>query len=124
MSDLGRPDTRFASGIPYVALLAACDAVFTKPGYGIVTEAIAQRTRVLYTDRGDFPEYPFLTQWLHAHAPAAYVPSAILGTDRGADAVREGLEALFAQPSLWPETGEGAARVAELVEGLATGAPP
>jgi hypothetical protein len=118
MTDLSRPDTLFASGIPYLALLAACDAVFTKPGYGIVTEATAHRTRVLYTDRGDFPEYPFLTRWLHEHAPAAYVPSADLGTDRGAAAVREALEALFAQPSRWPEPAEGAARVAEVVEGL------
>jgi hypothetical protein len=118
MEDLGRPDTRFARAVPYVALLAACDAVFSKPGYGIVSEAAWQRTRLLYTDRGDFPEYPWLVRWMHEHMPAAYVPKAELGTERGAEALRGALEDLFAQPERWPESAEGAERVAEVVEGL------
>jgi hypothetical protein len=118
MDDLGRSDTRFARALPYVALLAACDAVFSKPGYGIVSEAAWQRTRLLYTDRGDFPEYPWLVRWMHEHMPAAYVPSIELGTERGAEAIRRALEELFAQPERWPEGAEGAARVAEVVEEL------
>jgi hypothetical protein len=118
MEDLGRPDTRHARGVPYLALLAACDAVFTKPGYGIVSEAARQRTRLLYTDRGDFPEYPWLVRWMHAQVPAAYVASAELGTERGPEALRGALEGLFAQEERWPEQAEGAARVAEVVEGL------
>jgi len=118
MEDLGRPDTRFARGVPYLALLAACDAVFTKPGYGIVSEAARHRTRLLYTDRGDFPEYPWLVRWMHEHIPAAYVPSAELGTARGGELVKAALEDLFAQPPRWPDGAEGATRVAEVVEGL------
>ncbi len=118
MPDLGRPDTRFARGVPYLALLAACDAVLTKPGYGIVAEAARQRTRLLYTDRGDFPEYPWLVRWMEEHVPAAYVASAELGSERGAEVVRAALDGLFAQEARWPEEAEGAARVAEVVEGL------
>jgi hypothetical protein len=118
MPDLGRPDTRFARGISYLALLAACDAVFTKPGYGIVTEATLHRTRVLYTDRGDFPEYPHLVRWLEAHAPSVHVPAAALGTAAGDALVREALELLFAAEDRWPGPPDGAEKVADVVEGL------
>ena len=118
MDDLGRPDTRFVPDLPYLALLAACDAVFTKPGYGIVCEAARHRTRVLYTDRGDFPEYPWLVDWLHAQAPAVHVPSAELGTERGADVLREGLAKLFALPDRFPDRWNGAEQIADVVEDL------
>jgi hypothetical protein len=118
MEDLGRPDTRFARGVPYLALLAACDATLTKPGYGIVSESARQRTRLLYTDRGDFPEYPWLVDWMHAHLPAAYVASADLGTARGAAAVGEGLERLFAEEARWPDRADGAERIADVVDEL------
>lgn len=120
MVDLGRADTRFAPRAPYLALLAACDAVFTKPGYGIVCEAARNRTRLLYTDRGDFPEYPWLVRWLHDNAPAVHVPSAALGTADGARAVREAIEALFALPDRWVsiDAFSGADQVADAVEAL------
>ncbi len=116
MADLGRPDTRFARDVPYTALLAACDAVFTKPGYGIVTEAAWHRTRLLYTDRGDFPEYPYLVRWMDEHMPSAFVPSAVLGTPRGEAAIREALASLFAMEDRWPQPPEGADRVADVVD--------
>jgi hypothetical protein len=121
MADLRRDDARFIgaeAGIPYVALLAACDATFTKPGYGIVAEATAHRTRVVYTDRGDFPEYPHLVRWLHEHAPAAFVPSAELGSERGAAALARALEEVFAAPDRWPDRADGGERVADEVETL------
>jgi hypothetical protein len=124
MADLGRADTRFVSSatkIPYLALLAACDATFTKPGYGIVAEATLHHTRVVYTDRGDFPEYPYLVRWLHEHAPAAYVPSSELGSDRGATALARALEEVLAAPDRWPEPADGGERVADHIEALIPG---
>ncbi|MFT3765326.1 MAG: hypothetical protein QM820_07405 [Minicystis sp.] len=118
MEDLRRPDTRFVPHEPYLALLAACDAVFTKPGYGIVCEATRNRTRLLYTDRGDFPEYPWLVRWLDENAPAVHVPAAELGTARGADVIRAGLDALFALPDRWPDRWDGAERAADVIERL------
>ncbi|PLY07920.1 MAG: hypothetical protein C0624_03220 [Desulfuromonas sp.] len=44
----------------YPDLVAASDVVITKPGYGIVSEAIANHCAVLYTPRGNFPEEPLL----------------------------------------------------------------
>ena len=34
----------------------------TKPGYGIISECIANDTALLYTSRGDFREYPVLVK--------------------------------------------------------------
>jgi UDP:flavonoid glycosyltransferase YjiC (YdhE family) len=58
----------------YVSLLAACDVVVTKPGYGIVADCLANRVRVLFTDRGPFREYDMLAEGLRHLARARYVP--------------------------------------------------
>ena len=41
-------------GVRYEDLVGASDAVVTKPGYGIVSECIANDAAVLYTPRGHF----------------------------------------------------------------------
>ena len=40
----------------YADLVAASDVVVSKPGYGIVSECIANDTPLLYTPRGRFAE--------------------------------------------------------------------
>jgi L-arabinokinase len=67
---------RDARGMGYQDLVRAADVVVTKPGYGIVSDAIAAGTRIVYTERGDFPEYPILV----AEMPR-YLPCAPLGND-------------------------------------------
>ncbi|TGK05185.1 glycosyl transferase [Leptospira langatensis] len=57
----------------YPDLLRACDFVLTKPGYGILSEAYFAGTPVLYTDRGDFPEYPYLVKELGSKFNSAYI---------------------------------------------------
>jgi UDP:flavonoid glycosyltransferase YjiC (YdhE family) len=54
-------------------LLQACDAVLTKPGYGILAEAHASKTPVIYTDRGDFIEYPYLVEAMKQHHRSTYI---------------------------------------------------
>jgi len=44
-------------GLLYEDLVAAADVVVSKPGYGIVSECIANDTALLYTSRGRFIEY-------------------------------------------------------------------
>jgi L-arabinokinase len=58
----------------YVSLLAACDAVVTKPGYGIVADCLANRVAVLFTDRGPFREYDVLADALQSLGRARFVP--------------------------------------------------
>jgi len=57
--------TAFESlNIAFSDVMASCNAVITKPGYGTFTEAACAAVPVLYLTRGDWPEEPCLVQWL------------------------------------------------------------
>ena len=45
----------YDAGVRYEDLVGASEAVVTKPGYGIISECIANDSAVLYTPRGHFP---------------------------------------------------------------------
>ena len=66
----------YDAGFRYEDLVGAAAAVVTKPGYGIVSECIANGTAILYTPRGHFPEYDVLLK----DAPA-YVRMAQMSQD-------------------------------------------
>ena len=59
----------YGSGLRYEDLVAACDVVATKPGYGIIAECVANRTAILYTSRGRFVEYDVLVAGNAARPP-------------------------------------------------------
>jgi L-arabinokinase len=101
-------DRATAAGLGYVDLVGAADVCVTKPGYGIVSDAIGARTRMLYTDRGDFPEYPILVAEMACWLPARHVSNADLMTGRIGDA----LEAVMGEPFSPPPDMTGAAHVA------------
>ncbi|MDT8386166.1 MAG: hypothetical protein RQ736_01525 [Thiogranum sp.] len=48
-------------------LLASCDAVLGKCGYGTVAECVTNGTPLLYVQRPDWPEERSLTDWLQIH---------------------------------------------------------
>lgn len=96
--------------VDYVALLAACDAVVTKPGWGIVAASLVNGVRVLYTSRGDFPEYPILVAALEAHGTASFVAPQRLAAGAIGDELRR-LLARGVGPS--PLRADGAERVAD-----------
>lgn len=52
----------YAAGLRYEDLVAASDVVATKPGYGIISECVANGTALLYTSRGRFAEYDVLVR--------------------------------------------------------------
>ena len=94
----------------YVSLLAACDAVVTKPGYGIVSDCLANRVPILFTDRGDFREYDVLADALPRLGHARYVPRQ----DVLAGRLGPHLDALRAEPRDWaPLATHGAQVVAD-----------
>jgi len=97
-------------GLSYLDLVGAADVVLTKPGYGIVSDCIGSGTRIVYTDRGDFPEYPVMVAEMPRYLPAVYVPSADVRAGRLGPALAEVLEIPF-PPS--PPRTDGAAVVAE-----------
>jgi len=77
-----------ALDLTYPDVVRAVDVVVTKPGYGIVTDAIAAGTRVVYTERGDFPEYPILVEGMKSHLACVHVSNADLLAGRIEDPVR------------------------------------
>jgi len=96
------------AGVSYIDLVAAADVVVTKPGYGIVSDCIGAGTRLVYTDRGDFPEYPILVEQMARWLPCVYVTNAQLA---GGDIV-DALESVLARPIPEPPDRGGAAVVA------------
>jgi len=66
-------------------LLASCDLLMTKVGYGSFVEATAQAKPVLYLDRPDWPETPYLANWLRQHGNAAAIDEAVLFSHQLAD---------------------------------------
>lgn len=65
-----RPDSIVLESIDmsFSDLLASCDGLLCKPGYGSFVEAACGGVPVLYVDRGEWPESPALESWLAQHA--------------------------------------------------------
>lgn len=97
-----------ALGLSYIDVVAAADVVITKPGYGIVSDAIAARTRMVYTERGDFPEYPVLVREMARWLPARHIGNADLLAGR----VQAALDAVMAQAFPDPPDLDGAEHAA------------
>jgi UDP-N-acetylglucosamine:LPS N-acetylglucosamine transferase len=55
------------TGLNHLDILASCDALITKPGYGMFTEAACAGRPLLYLPRGDWPEEPWLIAWQQEH---------------------------------------------------------
>lgn len=64
---------RNIQGEYYPDLIAAADFTVTKPGYGILAETYLAGTPVIYTDRGDFAEYPHLVEAMKKTHTSAYI---------------------------------------------------
>ena len=111
-------------GLTYPDVVHAVDVVVTKPGYGIVTDAIAAGTRLVYTERGDFPEYPILVSGMERHLACVHVGNEDLLAGRLEEPVRRVL-ALPVPPA--PDlggAGRAATRLLEVHRGVARGTPP
>lgn len=96
------------NGILYEDLVAQADAVITKPGYGIVSDCLANRTPVLYTARGQFAEYPALVTGLERFGVAAFIGN----DDLLAGNWRSSLDGLLRLPRTWSELPANGADVA------------
>jgi hypothetical protein len=104
-----------ACGLGYPDLVGAVDVVVTKPGYGIVSDCIGAGTRLVYTDRGDFPEYPILVAGMAEHLPVAFVSNEDLRAGR----IREAVESVLAREVPAPPDLTGAERAAARILELA-----
>jgi hypothetical protein len=98
----------YRSGFRYEDLVAACDVVVTKPGYGIIAECAANRTAILYTSRGDFAEYDVLVREMPRMVRSCFFPQDDLFAGRW----QPYLDALLAQPEPSPLPATSGAEVA------------
>jgi hypothetical protein len=100
-----------ALGLDYPDVVGAADVVVTKPGYGIVTDAIGAGTRMVYTERGDFPEYPVMVREMGRWVACVHVGNPDLLAGRLVEPVRRALALPVPPP---PDLG-GASRAAERI---------
>ena len=82
-------------GLLYEDLVAAADVVVSKPGYGIVSECIANNTALLYTSRGHFIEYDVFVAEMPRWLRCRFISQEDLMAGRWAGAI----SALLAQPA-------------------------
>ena len=101
-------------GLHYAEVLASCDLLITKPGYGSFAEAGCHGIPVLYLERKDWPEEPYLVDWLKQHGRCLEVPPQAL--ERGE--IVERWEELFALPGQTPAEPVGAAQAADYLESM------
>ena len=95
-------------GWPYIDLLASCDLLVAKPGYGTFAEAGFAARDTLVVPRGDWPEAPYLVDWLSRHARCAPIALAMLQAGRFEAAIA----AIESQPLRAAADGDGAADIA------------
>jgi hypothetical protein len=84
----------YERGYRYEDLVRAVDVVVSKPGYGIISECLANETALLYTSRGEFREYPVLVSAMTAFLRCGFISHDDLFAGRWASA----LDALLDQP--------------------------
>lgn len=107
--------TLHETGMLFRDVLASCDALVTKPGYGSYVEAAAAAVPVLTIPRPDWPEAPYLNAWLEHAVPVLEIPEAtLLAGDLAVP-----LAALWARPRPVPVATDGAGVAARHLLALA-----
>jgi len=100
------------NGLRYEDIVRAADVVVSKPGYGIVSDCVANDTSLLYTSRGRFAEYDVFVREMPRLLRCRYVSqSDLLAGNLDSDVL-----GLLAQPvpSERPSIG-GAASAARII---------
>lgn len=62
------------AGLVFPDLLASCDLLVAKPGYGAFTEAACLGKPVVYMRRPAWPEEVYLIEWLRRYVPCREAP--------------------------------------------------
>jgi len=95
--------------IDFSDLLASCDVLLCKPGYGSFVEAPCSGVPVLYVGRPDWPESPALVEWLQEHGRCRVVSRQALEVGN----IAAELEWLWNMPQLPIPIPSGGEKVAK-----------
>jgi len=102
-------NTRFISttSLPFSfrELLASIDIVMTKPGYGIVLEAVALRAPLVYVRRYHFADEQPLVEYLHRHGRGVELSHDDFVNGRWREAIEAAAELPMPPDSPPPATG-------------------
>jgi len=110
-----REEDMLGAGLCYPDLVNAADLVVGKPGYGLVSECIANGKPLLYTSRGDFVEYRVLVKGIKQYLQSAYIPQRDLLRGNWLQYI----EKVLSEPApLDRISTDGAAKVAEIITGI------
>lgn len=107
---VGRPDMTSITRLErdFIDVLASCDALLTKPGYGSFAEAACNGIPLLYVPRGDWPEEPHLVGWMRRKGCCVEISRAELESGVFAAA----LERLWQMPARPRVAADGAEHAA------------
>ena len=83
---------RAPQGLTYPDVVAAADVVVSKPGYGIVSECIANHTPLLYTSRGRFIEYDLFVAEMPRVLKCRHISQEDLFAGKWTEAIEELLQ--------------------------------
>ena len=97
----------YGAGFRYEDLVAACEVVVSKPGYGIIAECAANGAALLYTSRGRFAEYDVLVSSMPAFVRSRFIPQDDLFAGRW----QQHLDALMSQPRPEPAPATNGAEI-------------
>ncbi len=66
------------SSVCFADVMASVDIVVTKPGFGIISECVANEKPIIYSDRTNFREYFILVECIEKYCRHAFIPNAEL----------------------------------------------
>lgn len=98
-------------GLSFTDLLCSVDAIITKPGYGMFTEAACNGTPVLYQRRDDWPEQACLIDWLEHNGACYEIPASDLACGQ----VGNHLTTLWQKPQITRPLASGADAAAAII---------
>ena len=90
--------------IRFSDVLASVDVAITKPGFGILSDCVANAKPVIYAEREDFIEYPLLERELKRYLRHGHIPAVDLYAGRLERAL-QAIESAPAPPESMPEGG-------------------
>jgi hypothetical protein len=102
------------ANIDFADILASADAVITKPGYATFVEAACLGIPILYVQRDDWPETPYLAAWLAANARSCALSRSRLMQGE----IIEALTTLWRTPAPATPSAAGADEAAQLLQTL------
>ena len=102
----------YDSGLRYEDLVGAVDVVITKPGYGILSDCVANGAAMLYTPRGRFAEYEVMVREMPRLLRCRCLESDAFADGRWNEGLRE--LAALPPPPVQPRT-DGAEVVAAMI---------